>query len=66
MITFTSASTAENFFAMAPELSDECQIASIGPITSQALEKLGHKPHLEVSQSTIPNFVDAIEQYFKA
>ena len=66
MITFTSASTAENFFAMAPVLSNECQIASIGPITSQALEKLGHKPHLEATQSTIPNFVDAIEQYFKA
>ena len=62
LISFTSASTAENFFAMNPELPEDCQIASIGPITSAALEKLGHKPHIEASESTIPTFVDTIEK----
>ncbi len=65
LISFTSASTAENFFAMNPDIPADCQIASIGPITSQALEKLGHKPHLEATQSTIPTFVDTIESALK-
>ena len=64
MITFTSASTAENFFAMNPDVPADCQIASIGPITSQELEKQGHPPHLEITESTIPNFVSAIEKSF--
>jgi len=62
LISFTSASTAENFFAMNPDVPDECQIASIGPITSQELEKLGHKPDIEAGQSTIPVFVETIKK----
>ncbi len=64
-ITFTSASTAENFFAMSPDIPDECIIASIGPITSEALKALGEPPALEASVSTIPKFVEEIKSYFE-
>ena len=62
VITFTSASTAENFFAMNPTIPEECQIASIGPITSKALEDLGHAPQITAPKSTIPQFVEEIRK----
>ncbi len=62
VITFTSASTAENFFAMQPDIPEGCQIASIGPITSDALTQHGYAPQIESKESTIPAFVNTIKE----
>ncbi len=64
-ITFTSASTARN---MAQLLGDEkpllanVKIASIGPITSDAVRELGLNVALEAPTSTMPGLVDAIRR----
>lgn len=63
VITFTSASTVEHFFALGVELPEGCQIASIGPVTSDALKKLGKPIHIEAKQSTIPGLVSAIQKH---
>lgn len=60
VVTFTSASTAENFFKLALPWPEHCQAASIGPVTSGALRKLGHEPGVEASQHDIPGLVEAI------
>lgn len=62
VITFTSGLTAENFFAMKPEIPEGCQIASIGPITSQTVEKLGHVVDFESPESTILTFAETIKE----
>ena len=59
-VTFTSASTAENFFKMDLPWPDACQAASIGPITSEALRTLGHDPAVEARKHDIPGLVKAI------
>ncbi len=70
VITFTSASTALNF-AKLPIGSrtrrklEGAKIASIGPITSEALRRLGLNVHIEAKQFTIPGLVEAIEAYFR-
>ncbi|MCS7199617.1 MAG: uroporphyrinogen-III C-methyltransferase [Caldimicrobium sp.] len=69
MITFTSSSTAENFFkllrAESLSLPKDTFIASIGPITSQTLKNLGYMPHVEAKVFTIPGLIEAIEDFFK-
>ena len=64
VITFTSALTVEHFFALGVDLPENCLIASIGPVTSDALKKIGKPPHIEAKQSTIPGLVAAIEKHF--
>lgn len=59
-VTFTSASTAENFFKMGLPWPDGCQAASIGPITSEALRSLGHAPAIEATKHDIAGLVKAI------
>jgi uroporphyrinogen-III synthase len=63
-ITFTSASTARNLFALLGAagltLPAQVALASIGPITSQTLREQGHQPHVEASQATIPALVEAL------
>ncbi len=64
-ITFTSSSTVENFHERSsiPDLLEEhpaMRIASIGPETSKALQKLGLEPHVEAKKSTIDGLIDAI------
>lgn len=60
LITFTSGSTAEHFFALGIDLPKECQLASIGPVTSSVLQKLGHPADIEASSHDIPGLVEAI------
>lgn len=60
MVTFTSSSTAENFFALGLPLPDRCKVASIGPITGDTLKKLGHKPQINAKEHSIQGLVDAI------
>jgi len=59
-ITFTSTSTVENFLALRPTLSPRLKIASIGPHTTRALKKAGHKVTVEATRHDIPGLVDAI------
>jgi uroporphyrinogen-III synthase len=64
-ITFTSASTVDNFFA---KLSgDERQrvlatakIASIGPTTSEAIRKYGKEPDVVAEQATVKALHNAV------
>lgn len=59
-VTFTSASTASNFFALGLPWPDRCQAASIGPVTSAQLTKLGQPPAIEAAEHNIPGLVAAI------
>jgi len=62
LVTFTSSSTVENWHALglkAPE--SRCPIhASIGPVTSDTLRKLGMSVDIEAGIHTIPGLVGAI------
>jgi uroporphyrinogen III methyltransferase/synthase len=64
-ITFTSASTAENWHALKLEPAAEAprpKAASIGPVTSAALRRLGWEIAAEASVSTLDSLVEAICQ----
>ncbi|MGC1480262.1 MAG: uroporphyrinogen-III C-methyltransferase [Chthoniobacterales bacterium] len=59
-ITFTSSSTAENFAALELPLPERLRTASIGPITSATMRKLGLDIDVEASVHDIPGLVAAI------
>jgi len=70
VITFTSSSTATNFARLAGQnnvsaLLRGVTIASIGPITSETIRKLGLTVIIEAKQSTIPGLVWAIQGHFR-
>jgi uroporphyrinogen III methyltransferase/synthase len=60
LVTFTSSSTAENFVALKLPLSADLKMASIGPITSATMRKLGLDVDIEAKVHDIPGLVDAI------
>ena len=74
VITFTSSSTVRNFVVLldrtveiagfaragAPAPQGQIQFASIGPITSATLRKLGLPVDIEAKQYTIPGLIAAI------
>ncbi len=69
LVTFTSSSTAANFLKLVEEhrLRGELanvSFASIGPVTSGTLRKLGLSVALEATESTISGLVRAIREYF--
>lgn len=59
-ITFTSSSTAENFAALKLSLPAHLKTASIGPVTSKTMRKLGLDVDIEAPQHDIPGLVEAI------
>ena len=63
LITFTSASTAANFSALGLPLPEGLKTASIGPVTSSEMKKLGLPVDLEASPHDIPGLVDAILRF---
>lgn len=67
-ITFTSASTVRNLFALLESanvaLPEEIARVSIGPITSQALRDLGFPPQIEAEEPGIPALVRSLEIWF--
>lgn len=70
VITFTSSSTATNFFSLpipgeARQSLAGALIASIGPVTSATLVKLGLKVDIEAAESTVEGLVAALEKYFQ-
>lgn len=67
VVTFTSSSTATNFLdLLGPDkyeaLRDVC-LASIGPVTSETLEKAGFKPTVEAQEYTMGGLVEAIKGF---
>ena len=58
VITFTSASTVDNFFARLTP--GRARLASIGPTTSEAIRRHGHEPHITAPNATVPALRDAI------
>jgi uroporphyrinogen III methyltransferase/synthase len=68
-ITFTSSSTVTNFSTLVgedrlQETLRDVAIASIGPITSQTLHKLGLSVTIEAKESTMGELVRAIADHF--
>ncbi len=62
-ITFTSSSTVKNFFELIGEerrLLEKVKFASIGPVTSDTLRKIGYEPSLEAENYTIHGLIEAI------
>lgn len=64
LITFTSSSTVDHFFALGMDWPEDCVAGSIGPVTSDTLRKKGVKPAFEANPHDIPGFVSAIVKYF--
>jgi uroporphyrinogen-III synthase len=69
IVTFTSSSTVRNFVAwlkscaVETSLLHQIQIASIGPITSQAARQLGLHVDIEAKEFTIDGLVNAIIEH---
>ena len=67
-ITFTSASTARNLCALLESanltLPPNITLASIGPITSEALRDLGHQPTIEAVEPTIRALIQSLHNHF--
>ena len=64
MITFTSASTADHFMALGLPLPVGLKTASIGPVTSSEMKKLGLPIDLEANQHDIPGLVASIRDFY--
>jgi uroporphyrinogen III methyltransferase/synthase len=68
VVTFTSASTVDNFYAAAADratsILKDARVASIGPVTSEALRKHGREPNVEASSASIESLRDAIIEAF--
>jgi len=60
-ITFTSSSTAQNFFAVYKKT--KATLACIGPITAMTVKELGFKADLIAKEYTIKGLVQAILDY---
>lgn len=67
-ILFTSASTVHNLMTLLGTagfmLPSGIALASIGPITSQALSEYGLSPTIEAAESTIDGLIRALDQFF--
>lgn len=64
-VTFTSSSTAKNFFALLEPhgpLSRDVRLASIGPITSDTLRELGRTPAVQAETYDIGGLIEAIRR----
>ncbi len=67
-LTFTSASTANNFSRMLgglafKRMAAKAVVASIGPVTSRALGSLGVRVHCQAKEYHVPGLIQAIEAY---
>jgi uroporphyrinogen III methyltransferase / synthase len=72
-VTFTSGSTVRNFIALLEaqgleprEVMGRLAIASIGPVTSEALTSRGFEPAVEAAESTMSSLADAVGTYLSA
>jgi uroporphyrinogen III methyltransferase/synthase len=65
LITFTSGSTVDHFFALGLTWPDGCVAGSIGPVTSEALRQHGQPPAFEAKPHDIPGLTAAILRHFR-
>ncbi len=65
LITFTSASTVECFLDLNVALPPGTKIASIGPVTSDTIQKRGLTVDIEAKEHTISGLVAAVELLLK-
>ncbi len=73
VVTFASGGTAKSFVGVLEgagldpgTVLGRTAIASVGPVTSDALRALGFDVSVEASESTMPSLVEAIAEYFCA
>jgi len=66
VITFTSGSTVESFFALGVPWPEGCKAASIGPVTSGKLREHGIEPEIEAAESNIQGLVTAILEHYQS
>jgi uroporphyrinogen III methyltransferase/synthase len=60
-VTFTSSSTVRFFFDQAADgLLERARLASIGPVTSETLQELGHPPDLEAERHDVDGLIAAL------
>jgi uroporphyrinogen III methyltransferase/synthase len=60
-VTFTSSSTVRFFFeAIGDGLAAQTRLASIGPVTSDALRERGHQPDVEATRHDIDGLIEAL------
>lgn len=64
MITFTSGSTVENFFAMELPWPENCVAGCIGPVTSKVFEESSSAQSVEAKRHDIEGLVEAILEHF--
>jgi len=63
--TFTSSSTVNNFVTLyGKKTLGKAVVASIGPVTSEALRKHDIRVHVEATRYDISGLVEAMEAYF--
>ncbi len=62
IITFTSSSTAANFFSMFPET--DAVLASIGPVTTATIVEHGFNPSITADEFTIDGLVEAMVKFY--
>ena len=62
VVTFTSASTVDNFFAAIPDPAslNGTLLASIGPTTSEAIRRHGRQPDVEAPNASVQALHDAV------
>jgi uroporphyrinogen III methyltransferase/synthase len=65
VVTFTSGSTVSNFFDMLnaderKKLLDRAMIASIGPVTTEAIRQYGRGPDVEAKSASVQALHDAV------
>lgn len=70
-VTFTAGSTVRNFIELldaagidAHEALDRMMVASIGPVTTEALRTRGIEPQVEAAESTMPSLAAAVAGYW--
>jgi uroporphyrinogen III methyltransferase / synthase len=60
-VTFTSSSTVRFFFeAVGDGRPERARLASIGPVTSDALRERGHEPDVEAARHDIDGLIEAL------
>ena len=67
VVTFTSGSTVEHFFSRLTaeergKVFEQAMIASIGPVTSEAIRRYGRGPDVESKQASVQALHDAVVQ----
>jgi uroporphyrinogen III methyltransferase/synthase len=66
LVTFTSPSTAINFYEMLNPLAPGIKAAAIGPVTAAACRELGFEVVAEAREHTISGLIQAVYEYFSS